>query len=427
MSHTNRVGLVDENLQFITDTNPLQTRSFYNGHVCDENTTVTPLLASAVFTGDWQDTLNYNVIIIGINTDEDSATDGLAIQWSHDGTHSCDTDVFTISANKGKVFTFSPARRYMRVVYTNGGTDQTSFHMQTIFKKGGFKGSSHRIQDHIVAEDDAELMKAVLTGETPGGTFVNVQTTAAGNLKVGVEEMELESQTPFLLRVAKGEIAGHSIVSKFGQNDDLDTSYQDVWDGTGTYNYPADGTAPITNVESTDDDDDTDLEIQGLDINGDLVIQTVTLTGSTLVTLPTPLWRVFRMKNVGAVDYVGIITAENAGNSITYAIIEVGNNQTLMALYTIPNGKTGYLLQGTNSIVGTNRTYTINGRLTMRQYGGVFQLKKTFGLSADGTSYMVLPHPLPGRIPGKTDIRVSVVSSATGGVNTTFEILLIDD
>jgi len=133
------------------------------------------------------------------------------------------------------------------------------------------------------------------------------------------------------------------------------------------------------------------------------------------------------MKNVGATDYVGIISAQNTALGVIYAIIQIGNNQTLMALYTIPLGKTGYLLQGTNMLIGTNRTYTVDGRMTMRPYGGVHQLKKTFGLSADGSSYIVVESPLPGRMPARTDIRVSAISSATGGINTTFAILLVDD
>jgi len=161
-----------------------------NGHICEDNTSSTPLLADVVFTGVWQDTLNYNNVIIGIKTDEDSAADGLEVQWSTDGITKDDDDVFTIMGNKGKVFTFCPARRYLRLVYTNGSLDQTFFSLQTIFKKGGIKPSSHRIQDSIVAEDDAELVKAVLTGENPSGTFVNFQSTTAGNFKISLEELE---------------------------------------------------------------------------------------------------------------------------------------------------------------------------------------------------------------------------------------------
>jgi len=270
---------------------------------------------------------------------------------------------------------------------------------------------------------------ARLQAVKPDYSVTDINATTGGNLKVAIEELELEAQTPFLLRVAKGEITGHSIISKFGQNNDVGTgSYEDVWDGGGTYNYPTDSTAPITKLVAHNAADTEPIEIQGLDINGDLSVQTRTLTGLTAVDLDPDLWRVFRLKNVGTSDLVSDVCAINDGDTVDYACINNGNNQTLMALYTIPNGKIGYLLQGTNSIIGTNRGYSIDGKLWMKPYGLVFQLKRTFGLSSDGSGFIKMPFPLPGAIPAKTDIRISAISSAAGGgLNTTFEILLIDD
>lgn len=182
-------GIIDQGLA-VTANGGAQVDSVGNGHVCTDNSTSTPLAGGASFTGAWQDTLNYNCLTFGVNADQDSATDGFDIQWSPDGVIIADHDYFTIGANAGKNFTFSPARRYVRVVYTNGATPQTVFNLQTIFKKGGFKPSSHRIQDSIVNEDDAELVKAVLTGENPAGTFVNFQSTTQGNFKISLEELE---------------------------------------------------------------------------------------------------------------------------------------------------------------------------------------------------------------------------------------------
>ncbi len=239
----------------------------------------------------------------------------------------------------------------------------------------------------------------------------------------------VKNTSKFYLDVAMGKVDGYSIMSKFGQNSSVGTAaFEDVWDGGGTYNYPADGTAPIVKIISDEAADTEPIEVQGLDINGDLVVQTKTLTGDTAVTLNTPLWRVFRLKNMGTSDLVGNVCAINTGNTVDYACIDNGNNQTLMALYTIPNGKTGYLLQGTNSLYGIARDYALNGKMAMRPYGGVFQLKRTFALDSEGTSFLVMGFPLPGKIPAKTDIKVSAMSiGKTGGVNTTFEILLVDN
>jgi len=252
------------------------------------------------------------------------------------------------------------------------------------------------------------------------GDVADILATDSGNLKVANVESGLS--------IAKGDVVGTTSMSKFGQNEDIGNAvYEDIWDGGGTYPYPADSTAPITHIYSTVAETQ-DIEVQGLDVDGILTVQTITLTGTAVSILSTPLWRVFRMKNMGTVNNAGIIHATDSLKAVSYAQIQVGNNQTLMALYTIPSGKTGYLQQGTNSIVGTVRTYSISGKLFMRQFGGVFQLKRTFGLATDGTSYMVMPFPVPGAIPEKTDIRVSAISSiAGGGLNTTFELVLIDN
>ena len=158
------------------------------GHVCAENSSAIPLGISEAFTGDWQDTIDHGTITIGVKADQDSATDGLSVDWSADGVTVDDDDVFSILANKGKVFTFAPARRYFRVVYTNGLVAQGSFSLQSILRRYYVKPSSHRIQDSIVAEDDAELIKAVITGENPQGTFQNVAVSDNGNFKVNLAE-----------------------------------------------------------------------------------------------------------------------------------------------------------------------------------------------------------------------------------------------
>lgn len=235
--------------------------------------------------------------------------------------------------------------------------------------------------------------------------------------------------TPFTLAVSQGLISGYSVVQKFGHNLNLNTStHEDIWDVGGTYTYPADGTAPVTHIDSDDAADTEPIEVHGLDINGDSVVQTKTLTGTTPVALDTALWRVFRLKNVGTSDLVGNVQAINAGDTVIYAQIQDGNNQTLMALYTIPNGKTGYLMQGTNNLSDVTRGVSASGRLWMRPFGLVFQLKKTFGVSSDGSGFINVINHFPAKMPAKTDIRIDAISSANGvTLNTTFEILLIDN
>ncbi len=156
-------------------TNTVLVDTVNNGLLDAGNSSAALLGVSAVFTGAWLDTLNYNTVSVGIAADQNSATIGLVVQWSADQITVTQDDNFSIFANAGKTYTFSPANRYLRVVYTNGVIAQTSFSLQTILKKGGFKASSHRLEDALVDDDDAEVVKAVLTAKDLAGLYDNIE------------------------------------------------------------------------------------------------------------------------------------------------------------------------------------------------------------------------------------------------------------
>jgi hypothetical protein len=159
-----------------------------NGTVDANNNSSTPLGIGATFTGTSTDILQFSGITISVFSDVASATDGLSVQFSADGTNWDHLDTFTIPAGTGKTFSFQPVARFMRVLYTNGGTAQADFRLSVILKTATGKSSSHRIADSISDQDDAEVVKAVLTAENPSNQFINVQATAAGNFKVSLEE-----------------------------------------------------------------------------------------------------------------------------------------------------------------------------------------------------------------------------------------------
>lgn len=154
------------------------------GIVSTGNSSSATLNAAGVFTGTTEEILPYAQITVMVKASHASATDGLSIQWSSDGTNFDDTDVFTIPANKGKVFTFGAQARYFRVVYTNGGTNQTFFRLHTTLKMFSQKPSTHRIQDTISTDDDAEIVKAIITGDDGQGNFANVRVDNIGRLLV---------------------------------------------------------------------------------------------------------------------------------------------------------------------------------------------------------------------------------------------------
>ena len=248
--------------------------------------------------------------------------------------------------------------------------------------------------------------------------------------KNGYTQAEDACASPeFFIKASLGLIPGVKTVSKFGQSHELEAgSFVDIWDGGGSYDYPADVTTPISHLISDSSSDTELVEIQGLAGDGTLVVQTLTLTGTAKVALSTPLWRVFRLKNVGTIDLVGTVSLIDTSDTDTYAMMQPGNNQTLMALYTVPKGYTAVMVSFDASLSGVAKGFTAGGKLMMRPYGGVFQLKKTFGLDDDGDSSLGRNFNLAGKISELTDIRIACNTNSSGGIaNSSFELLLFEN
>lgn len=120
------------------------------------NSTTATLTSGSVFTGTSEDVSNFSEIRISVIASHASATDGLSIQQSSDNTNWDITDTYTIPATTGKTFAVPRQARYFRVVYTNGGTGQSSFRLQTILNRTGTIASSQRSQDAYSNENDLE-------------------------------------------------------------------------------------------------------------------------------------------------------------------------------------------------------------------------------------------------------------------------------
>lgn len=148
------------------------------------NSTNTPLGASATFTGTFESTMGASALTILIFQDQNSAVDGLVVEWSSNGVDVDETDKFTLSANKGKQFSFGIPGQYFRIKYTNDTTPQSVFRMQTILHPFPMKPSSHRLSDNLDDNDDAELVKAIIAAKSPSGEYLNLTTNEFGQLQI---------------------------------------------------------------------------------------------------------------------------------------------------------------------------------------------------------------------------------------------------
>ncbi len=199
-------------------------------------------------------------------------------------------------------------------------------------------------------------------------------------------------------------------IHKFGHNPALsNTAYESVWTAGGLYPWSAFDAGGQNIFAKSDDGADTGLlTIEGLDANYIKQVETKAMTGATAVQFDNTFRRVHRMSYVGSAN-AGTITAHTvSGTGTVVAQIAEGIGQTQMAVYTIPAGYVGYLLNYTSS-TGKNDDATVN--LYCREEGETFQLKseiKVFQNSFTQSLYTGL------RVPAKTDIDLQAITTSAG-------------
>ena len=236
------------------------------------------------------------------------------------------------------------------------------------------------------------------------------------------------SNKPFYLEVAQGLIEGYSFNHKFGAVPSMSSGATgSIWDVNDTlYPWDALSSGSVVNVERNDvADNGIDVTIQGLDDNYNFAEETITITGGDQVG--TQLFtRVNRAFISGAATNAANINIEaGSAGGTTVARITAGFGQTLMAVYTIPAGKTAYLLHGT----ATGSSDTDASGLMMVRYFGTdsFRVGHAFELQLRGGQYdYTFNTPIP--IPEKTDIDVRAsMRSNNKRITAAFDILLVDN
>jgi len=171
----------------VTGSNPFPTLS--SGTIVASNSSISPLTGGGVFTGAAMEITNYAVINVCVYSDVASATNGLTVQFSPDGTNWDHSHSTTYTTGSGKGYIFNAEYRYARVVYTNGATAQGTFRLQTLLKTTRVQSSLFTLSQTVSGNMFAELVKAQLTAQDNTGNFQPINCTNGGNLKVAVEEI----------------------------------------------------------------------------------------------------------------------------------------------------------------------------------------------------------------------------------------------
>ena len=228
----------------------------------------------------------------------------------------------------------------------------------------------------------------------------------------------------FDLNVSRGKVRGASTIHKFGAtpSQSINTTAS-VWDkGDTLYPWSAFDTAGVLVVAAVNaSDNGKTLTVEGLDENFNLASEDFTLSSSGTVTGTQTFKRVYRGFLTDGTN-VGQINVSRGGTQVLRIIADAG--QTLMAVYTVPAGYTGYLYQGIASAQsGADATGFMYARYNT--IGTTFRVAHTFEVSGNGGPYNY-KFSFPQELPEKTDIDVRLTTRSNNGRFTAaFDILLI--
>jgi len=241
---------------------------------------------------------------------------------------------------------------------------------------------------------------------------------------------------PFDLQVSRNQIYEHKIIFKFGFNPDINGTEETIWDTGGIYAYPSAATVMKVSSSSTNDTaagtGARTILVQGLDGDYNEAEEIVTLNGQTAVNTTTSFLRVNRAYVLTAGSggtaagniYVGVGTVTTGVPATIYAQITLGENQTLMGLWTVPAGYTGYFDHFNVATGTTNANQYVAIRAIQRNFGGVFRtmIKQTIG--AGGVADFVLKYPI--EVQEKTDLEMRASSSGSNNlVSADFSVIYI--
>lgn len=233
--------------------------------------------------------------------------------------------------------------------------------------------------------------------------------------------------------IATGKIQGYSSTHKFGAVPAMSNGQTGtVWDKNDTV-YPwsawaTPGPVTITTTNSSGSPVTTDsggsVTLYGLDENFSEVEETIAISGSSGTGTQTfsRLWRGYFNPFNGSSN-TSQIRVSRAGTEVLR--INIDKAQTLMAVYTVPAGKTGFIVRKSATVQGS-------GYATVEmfvRYGaqGAFRVQNTAQVSGPGgqyTSEFIIPLSFPEK--SDIDFRASGVSN-NARITATFDILLIDN
>lgn len=284
---------------------------------------------------------------------------------------------------------------------------------------------------------EAHRQHVVLSDPTAAAGAVTVTNASAGVNDYGLVVRPAGSGDS-MLDIARGLVANISHVNKFGENADIDTAaVEDIWTGGGTWVAPTQ--ARLHDIVSTDAADTSagagakTVRVYGLTgWSTAEVSEDITMNGVTNVPTVNSYVIIHRVKVLtkgASGPNAGVITATAQTDATVTARIEIGQGQTLMAIYGIPSVQTLYMTQYYASVLRAQAASAdvhllVNPEPDAELTG--FLTKHTAGANSAGTTMMSHDFKPYYSIPGPAIIKIRCgVSANNTSMDAGFDGMLV--
>ncbi len=253
--------------------------------------------------------------------------------------------------------------------------------------------------------------------------------------------MSYIGSTDFFLEVQKGNVAGHSIVHKFGRNQAVPNASFEFVNLLGMTAWPLSAATTIRVKAGGNAADDTagngarEITIEGLDATGAEISEAVATAGASASSATSASYlRVHRAFVSAAGTYgaanTAAVTIENSAGGTDLIQIATEEGQSQFAGYTIPLAKTGYFLS-VHIMTDSNKPADLAfyQRRNITDTSAPLSSKRVI-VYFDGVSGHMnfQPRSPSDPFPALTDLWWEAEGSgAITEVSVDFEILLVDD
>jgi len=264
-------------------------------------------------------------------------------------------------------------------------------------------------------------------------------------------EFEIQCITNHMFPISErnGSLSAYTHVNKFGRVLNYGTSIVDVNDQStpSVYSWP---TSPVTLEAISTSADDTaagdgarTIVVQGLDANWEEQESTITMAGASASTATSESYiRIHRAYVATAGTYAatnaggnaGVITirTSSAGQTHIQLLTTVtGLGQSLVTRYTIPSGKTGYLIHAAFSnaaVVNKSSDFYLFRRENGDDSTAPVSSKRIIETFNGISSYFDREWTVPIKLPEKTDIWVAAIGEGSGtNSSATFDMIMTNN